>query len=112
MTLLDNRLYIYSPTIECARQSLQIRDQITLNFADIGLCQKLCFLQIIFQVVSTVISGILFARFPTVKCVATVYSLLVMSLAVEAGSTHFVLLPTNVVLGKEGNENNSPTHRK
>ena len=35
-------------------------------------------------VVSTVISGILFARFPTVECVPTVYSFLVTSLTVEA----------------------------
>ena len=35
-------------------------------------------------VVSTVISGVLFARFPTVKCVPTVYSFLVTSLTVEA----------------------------
>ena len=36
------------------------------------------------KVVSTVISGILFARFPTVKCIPTICSFLLTSLTVEA----------------------------
>ena len=35
-------------------------------------------------VVSTVASGILFARFPTIKCISTIRSFLLMSLTVEA----------------------------
>ena len=68
-------------------------------------------------VVSTVASGILFARFPTVECVLTKCSFLLTSSIVEARNKRKsaalnVLLPMNVVLGKEWEENNSPTHRK
>ena len=38
----------------------------------------------LFRVVSTVISGVLFACFSTVNCILIVYSFLVMSLTVEA----------------------------
>ena len=37
------------------------------------------------QVVSTVASGVFFAHFPTVECVSTISSFLLMSLTVQAG---------------------------
>ena len=82
-----------------------------------------------YLVVSTVVSGVLFTRYCTVEYVPAISSFLCdvknfretnerehtaltsFSLWV-AGSTHIVLLAKNVILGKECEENNSPTHRK
>ena len=40
------------------------------------------------------------------------FSLLFDMTVCVVGSTHIVLLAKNVILGKECEENNSPTHRK
>ena len=70
------------------------------------LCSTLVFL--------TVVSGILFARFPTVEFIIPWYGeniYFTMTVPV-AGLTHTVLLPMNVTLVKECKESDSPTPKK